>query len=64
MGMILLYLLGLLLSVFGLFFIIINLNLIVSGSNLWEYIKFIFMSLECIIFFIGIGVLVWVYERR
>ena len=61
---IILYLLGLLLSVIGLFFIILNLNLLQTGYSFLNYVKFISSKLECLCFFIGIILLIFVYERN
>lgn len=60
---IILYLFGLLLSIVGLFFILINLNLLVAGYTIWQYLGFIFKNMECLTFFGGIGILIAVYER-
>lgn len=64
MKYIILYLIGLLLTVIGLFFIIINLNLLVIGYSFLNYVKFIISNIECLIFFIGIIILIIVYERN
>lgn len=57
------YLIGLLLTVTGLFFMLINLNLLTIGYTFSEYAKFIISKAECIVFFIGIIILIIVYER-
>ena len=61
---IILYLLGLLLSIIGLFFIILNLNLLQVGYSFFKYVKFIISKAECLCFFIGITLLILVYERN
>lgn len=63
MAMLCLYFLGLLLSVIGLFFIIINLNLLVIGYNFWQYFIFVCTHVESLLFILGIALLVLVYER-
>ena len=63
MKIVILYLLGLLLTILGLFFIIINLNLLVIGYSFGKYVKFIISNIECICFFIGLILLIVVYER-
>lgn len=60
---IIMYLLGLFLCIIGAFFIFINLNLLVIGSSYLDYFKFIFSNIECLLFFIGIIILIVVYER-
>jgi len=57
------YLLALIFSSLGLFFILINLNRFVIGYSFWQYIKFIFTNIECGVFFIGIIILILIYER-
>ena len=57
------YLIGIITSSIGLFFIIINLNLLVSGAGFSDFIKFILTNGECLLFWIGIGVLILTYER-
>lgn len=63
MKTIILYILGILLSIGGLFFIIINLNLLIIGYSFWKYVKFIISNVECLLLFIGIIILIYVYER-
>ena len=63
MRMALFYILGFLLSVIGLFFCIINLNLCTIGYSFGKYVKFIISNIECSMFFIGIIILILVYER-
>ena len=47
-------LLGITLTVIGLVNIILYLNLLVNGYTFLEYVNFIIRRLECIIFIIGI----------
>ena len=61
---IVLYLTGLLLSSVGLLFILVNVSLLIVGYTFWQYIIFVFSNFECLIFFIGLLILVFVYERR
>jgi len=63
MKSILIYLIGILCSVTGLFFILINLNLLTIGYTFFKYVKFIISNVECLLFFIGIIILVILYER-
>ena len=60
---ILMYITGLLLSIIGLFFIFININLLLIGYSFWQYIQFILTNIECLLFFIGILLLITIYER-
>lgn len=57
------YILGLILSVIGLFFCFLNLNLFTIGYSFSKYVKFIISNIECGLFFIGIIILVFIYER-
>ena len=50
----LIFLFGFGLTVIGLTYIIIYLNLIVIGYNFFEYVKFIIRRIECLNFIIGI----------
>ena len=47
------FIIGFILSVYGLSFIIIYLNLLTMGYTFIEYLGFIFKKIECITFFIG-----------
>lgn len=44
---------GFILSVIGLSFIVIYLNLLVMGYSFLDYVKYIFCKIECLIFFVG-----------
>ena len=44
---------GVILSVIGLSYIIIYLNLLVMGYSLLDYVKYIFSNFYCLLFFIG-----------
>ena len=48
----------------GLTFIIIDLNILAMGYNLLEYLIFILTKEECILFFVGIIMLVGLLKRR
>ena len=48
----------------GLTFIIIDLNILAMGYNLLEYLIFILTKGECILFFVGIIMLVGLLKRR
>lgn len=63
MKTIIFYILGILLVMLGLFFIIININLFFIGYSFTHFVKFIISSPQCNIFFIGILILIIVYER-
>lgn len=51
---ILIFLFGFGLTVIGLSYIIIYLNLLSIGYNFFEYVKFIIRRVECLNFFVGI----------
>lgn len=53
-----LFVLGFILSVIGLSFIIIYLNLLVMGYSFLDYVKYIFCKMECIVFFVGYFIIV------
>lgn len=53
MNRVVLFFIGLVMSVIGLSYIIIYLNLLVMDYNFIDYLNYIFTKLECIIFFIG-----------
>lgn len=48
------FLLGFILSVTGLFFILLYLNLLVIGYSFFEFVKFIISNVYCNIYFIGL----------
>lgn len=49
-----LFILGFILSVVGLFFIFLYLNLLVIGYSFFEFVYFIIRSVYCDLFFIGV----------
>lgn len=53
MGRFLIFIIGVVLSVFGLSFIIIYLNLLIMGYTFWDYLYYIFHKIECLSFFVG-----------
>lgn len=63
MQTIFMYFLGIMLSSIGMFFILLNLNLLTIGYSFSKYVKFIISNAECLIFFFGIGILILIYER-
>ena len=48
----------------GLTFIVINLNVLAIGLNFWEYLIYIFTRIECILFFVGIIMLVLILKKE
>lgn len=62
MKIIILYLLGILLVVTGLFFIIINLNLLIMGYTFLEFVKFNIIRIIYVV--IGSILLIIIYERN
>lgn len=63
MKLIIWYFLGILLCISGLFFIIINLNLLTIGYTFASFCKYLLTHLECLNFIIGLIILIIVYER-
>ena len=59
-----LYLFGFFLSVIGLFFCFLNLNLFTIGYSFRKYVKFIISNIECSVFLLGIIVIILAYERK
>ena len=57
------YILGLIMSIIGLFFCFLNLNLFTIGYSLGKYGKFIISNIECNILFMGLLIIILVYER-
>ena len=51
---IILYFISYLITVIGLVFIILYINLFSFGYNIFEYLKFIFTHYESLLFFLGI----------
>ncbi len=65
MNRIVIFLLGLTMSILGLSYIIIYLNLLVMDYSFSEYLKYIFTKIECVIFFIGYGLMIIsIYFKR
>ena len=62
MRVIILYTLGILLTVVGAFFIIINLNLLTIGYSFLKFLVFIISHFESLCFFIGLFLLIATYE--
>ena len=60
---ILLYILGIILTSIGLFFIIIYSNLLIVGYSFFDFVKFISRRLEVWLFLIGIICIVLSLER-
>lgn len=58
-----LFCLGIILSVIGLTYIIIYLNLLVIGFNINDYLKYIFTKFECLLFFIGYILLIVLIKK-
>jgi len=55
--------LGVILSIIGLTYIIIYLNLLVMGYTFFDYLKYIFTKLECLSFFIGYILLIILFRK-
>ena len=59
-----LLLLGIFLCSISLFFAIIYLNLLTIGYSFFDYVKFINMRLECLIFYVGLFLIFLSLERK
>lgn len=64
MKKILFLILGIILSSIGLMFIMLYLNLLTIGYNFVDYVKFIISRLECILFLIGIIMIICSLEGK
>ena len=51
---ILLFILSIICMSIGLFFIVLYLNLFTLGYSFFDFVKFIIMRVECLIFFLGL----------
>ena len=49
-----LFIIGFIISVIGLFFIFLYLNILTIGYTFFDFVKFIISSSYCLLFFIGI----------
>ena len=60
----LLFIIGFIFMVFGLFFIILYLNLLVIGYSFFDFVYFIIRSIYCDLFFVGIILIIISLERK
>ena len=61
----LLLIIGIILSTIGLTYIIIDLNLLIMGYTFFDYLKYIFTKIECILFFAGhFIIIILIYGRK
>lgn len=60
----LLLIIGIFLCSLSSFFAIIYLNLLTMGYSFFEYVKFINMRIECLIFYIGLFLIIVSLERK
>ncbi len=58
-----LFIIGYILSVIGLFFILLYLNLLVIGYSFFEFVYFIIRSIYCDLFFMGIILIILSLRR-
>jgi len=59
-----LYILSFILMVIGCVFSILYINLFSFGYTILEYIEFIFTNIECLVFFIGLGIYIILIWRK
>ena len=55
---------GIILCSISIFFIIIYLNLFTMGYSFIEFVKFINTRLECLLFYIGLILIIYSLERK
>lgn len=60
----LLLLIGIIFCSISTFFAIIYLNLLTIEYSFWQYVKFINMRLECLLFYIGLVLIFISLERK
>ena len=54
---IILYIISFILMIIGMTFMLLYINLFSFGYTMYEYLEFIFTNIECLVFFIGFGIL-------
>lgn len=54
---IILYIISFILMIIGMTFMMLYINLFSFGYTMFEYLEFIFTNIECLVFFIGFGIL-------
>ena len=54
---IILYIISFILMIIGMTFMMLYINLFSFGYTMYEYLEFIFTNIECLVFFIGFGIL-------
>ena len=57
-------LIGYILSVIGLFFIFLYLNLLAIGYSFFEFVYFIIRSIYCDLFFVGVILIILSLRRK
>lgn len=61
---IILFLVSFCMMVFGLSFILIYINLFTFGYNIYEYLEYIFKRIECLCFFCGFLLMLFLLKKR
>ena len=56
--------LGIILCSISIFFIILYLNLFTMGYSFLDFVKFINTRLECLLFYIGVILIIYSLERK
>ncbi len=64
MNRLLLYLVSILLMTYGLAFMIIYINLFAFGYSFINYLEFIFTSFDCLLFFVGLLIMLILIFRK
>lgn len=64
MKKIILYIISIFLISYGITFMMIYLNLFSFGYSLFEYLEFIFTNFYCLLFFIGLFLLIILVFRK
>ncbi len=64
MNLLIIYFLGIILASIGLFYIILYLNLLTMGYSFLNYVNFIFRRIECLLFIVGILIIIYCLERE
>lgn len=56
--------LGIILTILGLFFNILYVNILVLGYSFFDYVHFINSRIECLVFYIGIILVIVVLKKK
>lgn len=64
MNLLFIYILGIIFTSIGFFYIILYLNLFTMGYSFLNYVNFIIRRFECLLFIIGVLIIIYCLERE